>query len=244
MTPTPAVCAGVDGCPAGWIAVTARDIAAPEVIVAPDFAGLVERLGPDATIAVDMPIGLPDRVGRGGRGPEALVRAFLGPRQSSVFSIPPRAAVEAEDYREACRLSLLASDPPKKVSKQAFHLFPKIREIDRLLRERPTLRDRIIECHPEFSFCVLNAMVAMARPKKIRGRVNPDGIAERRRLLAAHGLPADFLGRPPPRGAAADDFIDACVNLLIARRHAAGQTRTWPSPPLYDRHGIAVAIHG
>lgn len=236
--------AGVDGCPAGWIAVVAHDIAAPETIVAPGFASLVDRLGPDAVIAVDMPIGLPDRVGHGGRGPEALVRAYLGPRQSSVFSIPARAAVEAEDYREACRLSLLASDPPRKVSKQAFHLFPRIREIDRLLRDRPEARSRIIECHPEFSFCVLNAMVPMATPKKIRGRVNPDGVAERKRLLVAHGLPPDFLAGPPPRGAADDDFVDACVNLLIARRHAAGLTRSWPSPPLSDRHGIAVAIYG
>lgn len=243
MTPA-GLCAGVDGCPAGWIAVTASDIAAPAVIIVPDFASLVRTLGPDATIAVDMPIGLPDRVGQGGRGPEALVRAYLGARQSSVFSIPARAAVEAEDYREACRLSLLASDPPRKVSKQAFHLFPKIREIDRLLRDQPEARGRIIECHPEFSFCVLNAMVPMATPKKIRGRVNPDGIAERRRLLAAHGLPPEFLGQSPPRGAAADDFVDACVNLLIARRHAAGLTRSWPSPPLSDRHGITVAIHG
>lgn len=236
--------AGVDGCPAGWIAVAADDISAPEVIVVADFESLVARLGPQATVAVDMPIGLPDRVGHGGRGPEALVRAFLGERQSSVFSIPARAPVEAEDYREACRLSLEASDPPRRVSRQAFHLFPKIREIDRLLRTRPERSAQIVECHPEFSFCVLKGMKPMATPKKIRGRVNPDGIGERRRLLVENGFPADFLARGAPRGAAADDFVDACVNLLIARRHAAGLTRSWPSPPLVDRHGIPVAIWG
>ncbi|WP_246658873.1 DUF429 domain-containing protein [Mesorhizobium sp. J18] len=38
-------------------------------------------------LAVDMPIGLPERTGKGGRGPENLVRLHLDERQSSVFSI-------------------------------------------------------------------------------------------------------------------------------------------------------------
>lgn len=234
---------GVDGCRAGWVAVHGR-IDTPALSVFSDFAGLLAALDPATIIAVDMPIGLPDRVSGGGRGPEQAVRPFLGQRQSSVFAIPARPAVEADDYRSACEAALATSEPPRKVSKQAFHLFPKILEIDRCLRADEALRCRIIECHPEFSFTILNAMRPMATPKKIRGRVNPEGIAERVALLCALGLPADFFDHPPPRGVAADDRVDAAVNLMIAARHRGGETRTWPDAPQRDAFGIPIAIHG
>ncbi|MEP6566800.1 MAG: DUF429 domain-containing protein, partial [Mesorhizobium sp.] len=87
---------GVDGCKAGWIAVRRHPSAAPTVDVFPTFATLLAALPDNAVIAVDMPIGLPDFSQRGGRGPEALVRPLLGARQSSVFSIPSRAALYAD----------------------------------------------------------------------------------------------------------------------------------------------------
>lgn len=239
------VLVGVDGCRAGWIAVARRPGDTwPQVQVFSRFAELVAEFGATATIAVDMPIGLPDRISGTGRGPEQAIRPYLGARRSSVFSIPARAAVEAETYREACDLAQLHSDPPRKVSKQAFFLFGKILEIDRLLRADIGLGHRIIECHPEFSFCRLNNMVPMAAPKKIRGAVNPAGIAERMELLAALGIDRDFFAKGPPRGAAMDDLIDASVNLLVAGRHAQGLTETFPASPLRDRHGIMIAIHG
>ena len=90
------VLAGVDGCKAGWVAAIERAGCEPVLAVFASFAGLMETLGPHAIVAVDMPIGLPERIGRGGRGPEQAIRPHLGARQSSVFSIPSRAAVYAE----------------------------------------------------------------------------------------------------------------------------------------------------
>lgn len=239
------VLAGVDGCRAGWIAVVMRpQQTGPEVLVMPRFDRLLDALGRDAIIAVDMPIGLPDRITGPGRGPEQAVRPFLGARQSSVFSIPSRLAVEAETYGEACRLAQETSDPPRKVSRQAFHLFAKIREIDMLLAADPGLRRRLIECHPEFAFCRLNGMTPMATPKKIRGAFNPEGIAERIALLARCGLDPALFFNGPPRGAAMDDLVDAAVNMLMAGRHARGMTQAFPSNPACDRHGIMIAIHG
>jgi len=239
------VTAGIDGCRAGWIALALGPAdPRPRLLVRPRFADLVEDLGPDAILAVDMPIGLPDRIIGSGRGPEQAIRPYLGARQSSVFSIPARAAVEAATYREACDLAQQCSDPPKKVSKQAFFLFGKILEIDRLLQAEPDLRDRVFECHPEFSFCRLNGMVAMATPKKIRGVVNPSGVAERIGLLARCGVDPDVFAAGPPRGAAMDDLLDAAVNMVMAGRHARGLTATFPAKPARDRHGIQIAIHG
>ncbi|MDX8514818.1 DUF429 domain-containing protein [Mesorhizobium captivum] len=244
---------GVDGCKAGWIAVHRNAGAAPSVSVFPRFQALLDAL-PDATIAVDMPIGLPDFSGRGGRGPEALVRSQLGARQSSVFAIPSRAALYAETsdfttieawhaaHRRASQVALATSDPPRGVSIQAFGIFAKIREIDALLIARPELRGRVFESHPEVAFCRLNGGAAMTLPKKIKGAVNPAGMEERKALLCRHGYEKFFLDQPPPRGAASDDFLDAAAMMLIAGRIASGEARPSPDPPMADRFGIRVAI--
>jgi len=264
---------GVDGCKAGWIAVrldsgsiprspgsTPRSpgatppVMAPSVAVFASFAALLAANPDDAVVAVDMPIGLPDFSGRGGRGPEALVRPLLGHRQSSVFSIPSRAALYADTgdfttidawyaaHRRASEVARTTSDPPRGVSIQAFGIFAKIREIDALLVAEPRLRGRVFESHPEFAFRRLNDDQPMQLPKKIKGGIHEAGMAERKALLCRHGYDMGFLDQPPPRGAAADDFLDAAVMALIAGRIARGEARPVPDPPLADRFGIPVAI--
>lgn len=188
-----------------------------------------------------MPIGLPDRIAGSGRGPEQAVRALLGERQSSVFAIPSRSAVQATDYGEACRLALASSEPPRMVSKQGFHLFPRIREIDALLRAEPGWRERIFETHPELAFRMMRG-APLLHPKKIRGVVNPAGMAERRALLLAAGLPEAIVAARPPKGAAADDALDALAALVVARHIAAGRGKPFPDPPGRDSHGLPIAI--
>jgi predicted RNase H-like nuclease len=243
--------AGVDGCPAGWVVVV-RDpsgTAPPEGLVVPRLADLVEARPDLAVIAVDMPIGLPDRVSIGGRGPENRIRPHLGARQSSVFSVPSRGAVYAgadlpadQGYRAACTVALATSDPPRKISKQAFFLFPKIRELDALLIADPVLRTRLFEVHPEFAFWRLNGGAPMALPKKIKGSPNPAGLTARADLLVAHGYERAFVTARPPRGVGADDWIDACVNAVIAERILAGTATPHPDPPGADARGIPLAI--
>lgn len=245
--------AGADGCKAGWIAVLLEPGGAPRVAIFAEFAALVAALPDNAVIAVDMPIGLPELTRHGGRGPEALVRPLLGQRQSSVFSIPSRAAVYASEepftsleawyaaHRAASAIALHTSDPPRAISIQAFGIFSKIREVDRLLRSQPGLRDRVIESHPEVAFWQLNAKAAMTLPKKVKGRVNPPGMEERRALLVAHGYEQSFLEKTP-RGASDDDFLDAAVVMLVALRRALGQAMSFPDPPARDERGLPVAI--
>ena len=247
--------AGVDGCKAGWVAVWRLEPQADlQTGVFPDFTSLVLALSPTATIAVDMPIGLPDFIRHGGRGPEQAIRPYLKERQSSVFSVPSRSAVYAEcailrnqseiidAHKRASTIALQTSTPPRKISIQAFMLFPRIREIDTLLRDKPELTSRIFESHPEFAFTVLNAGSPMALPKKIKGKINPDGMDERKHLLSRHGIPLPFLDQKPPKGAGEDDFLDACAMLLIAERIAAGKARPHPEPLQRDSYGLPVAI--
>jgi predicted RNase H-like nuclease len=237
----PAWVAGVDGCPAGWAVVQWRlDGASPPVFaVLPDFAAVLADSRP-AIIAVDMPIGLPDRVGPGGRGPETDVRRLLGERQSSVFSVPSRAAVMEDDYRRSCDIALQTSDPPKMVSKQCFHLFPKIREIDRLMT--PGLESRVYEAHPELGFWRLNGGRPMALPKRVKSRPHPPGLAERAALLSRQGYDPAFLDQPLPRGVGRDDLIDAAVLALTAALIARGECQSFPAVPERDGRGLRMAI--
>ncbi|MCS0496723.1 DUF429 domain-containing protein [Ancylobacter sp. MQZ15Z-1] len=247
--------ASIDGCKGGWVAV----------IVEPGGAMRAERISrvgelfdrPDAPdlAAIDMPIGLPDRIGPKGRAPERLVRPLLGARQSSVFSIPSRAAVAAAldaeahpeeglRYRHACAVARATSDPPRALAKQAFHIMPRIGEIDALLCEHPSLRTRLHECHPEVSFWAMNGEAPVPIAKKVKNAPHGPGLVLRRQLLAAQGFGEDITAAARARaiGVGADDLLDACAAAWTARRIAEGRARAFPSPPDRDRHGLPICI--
>jgi predicted RNase H-like nuclease len=241
--------AGVDGCRAGWIVArqSVDSSRRTSIAIHGRFESILDRIDPPLFVAVDMPIGLPARISEGGRGPERLVRALVGERRSSVFAIPSRGAVEARDYSSACALAAATSQPPRKVSKQAFMLFAKIREIDLLLRADtqgldPPWRRRIFEAHPELAFWRLNGERALLHPKKVKGRSNPDGLRERRQILRVAGLPAGTMMSAPPGGAAADDLLDALALMLVARRLLEGKAKPYPDPPGRDAFDLPIAI--
>jgi hypothetical protein len=106
-----------------------------------------------------------------------------------VFSVPSRRAIYADDFREACRIALETSDPPRKVSKQLFMIAPKIREIDAVLRADAGAADRVFEVHPELAFWRLNGERALEEPKKVKGTPYGPGLALRRGLLVG-AIPA------------------------------------------------------
>ena len=234
--------AGVDGCAGGWLAAFVRP-SGDEVRlrVLPRFAEMLAAPEAPAIIAVDMPIGLPAQVGVGGRAAESTVRPLLGARQSSVFSVPSRAAIAATDYREACRIALATSDPPRKVSKQLFNIAPRIRELDEALRGADAAA-RVFEVHPELAFWRLNGGCALTEPKKVKSRPYEPGLALRRSLLLVAGFPDDVVQAPAPKTAAADDLLDALACAAIARRIDAGIARPFPNPPPNDEFGLPMAI--
>jgi predicted RNase H-like nuclease len=235
--------AGMDGCRAGWIVAFVRpggDEA--HIRVVPRFSDILDAAEAPCIIAVDMPIGLPDRTGYGGRAAENAVRPLLGSRQSSVFSVPARAALESANYREACAIALATSDPPRKISKQLFNIAPRIREVDSCLRDDPVAAARVFEVHPEVAFWRLNGGRALTEPKKIKGRVHAAGMSLRRSLLIAAELPRSAVESVPPTGAGPDDLLDALACAAIARRLYRGTATPFPDPPPVDRYGLPMAI--
>lgn len=234
--------AGVDGCPAGWMAAFVRPAGEIcEIAIFPRFADIAAAR-PLAVIAVDMPIGLPERTGAGGRAAENAVRPLLGARQSSVFSVPSRAAIAENDYRGACAAAFATSDPPRKVSKQLFNIAPKIREVDVALRADPALAARTYEVHPELAFWRLNGGQPLTEPKKVKSRCYEPGLKLRRGLLIAAGLSRAIVDGAPPKGAGADDLLDALACAAVARRLHKGEATPYPDPPPRDAHGLPMAI--
>jgi len=227
---------GVDGCRGGWIAVRWDDGLTHHLC-----RSFAEVLTMEAdVIAVDMPIGFPQG---SGRVAEREARSRLGERQSSVFSVPSRAAVMCMDYSEACAANLGCSDPPRKVSKQIFHIFPKMREIDALMT--PALQDRVFEVHPELAFWAMNGGAPLAFPKKVKGRAHEPGLSLRRSLLIKTGFPLATLPPASYRTAdvGADDLLDACACAWSARRIALGQSLRLPENPPHDAKGLRMEIN-
>lgn len=242
-TEEPGWVAGVDGCPAGWVAVLLplSDGATPRVHAAATFTEILALAEAPVRIAVDMPIGLAERVGPGGRICDVEARRRLGQRQSSVFTVPARAAVMEADYRRACAVALAASEPPRQVSKQCFNLFAKIREID--AHVDPERQTRIFECHPELAYWAMNGGRSLDLPKKVKSRAFEPGLELRRSLLAEGGVPRSAIDRMHPwPGVGADDLLDAMACAWTARRVHRGEAIRLPQSPPLDARGLRMEV--
>jgi predicted RNase H-like nuclease len=244
--------AGVDGCPGGWIAAFVRPVSGEvRIAVVPRFADVLAAPERAVVVAVDMPIGLPDW---GGRDAEVTIRRELGRRKRTVFPVPSRNAVYAETgiaatpderrlaHQRACAVAAATSRPSKRIPIQTFSIFPKIREIDALLRADAALVPRVFEVHPELAFWRLNGERALGEPKKVKSRCHEPGLALRRGLLIAAGLPPNVVNAVPPKGAGPDDLLDALACAAVAQRVSAGIARPFPDPPPRDACGLPMAI--
>ncbi|MEM9983745.1 MAG: DUF429 domain-containing protein, partial [Bacteroidota bacterium] len=90
---------GIDGCKGGWLCVGQQQSGKWQVCQLTHLDCLLESWGANIFCLIDMPIGLPTHQSRQCDG---LARRLLKERRSSVFPIPSRASLMADDYQEAC----------------------------------------------------------------------------------------------------------------------------------------------
>ena len=221
---------GVDACKRGWIAIAVVDAVAGAYF-AEDIQTLVARAqadGPLDVVAVDMPIGLPDR---GHRQADVLARAVIGPLWPSVFMTPVREALMAADHAAASAINRELTG--QGISIQAFGLKPKLFQVEQWVRHT---RARVVEIHPEVCFARLAGRSLTARKSSWAG-------AERRRaLLAGAGIRlAGDLGSAGA-SAAVDDVLDAGAAAWAARQVLLGHAQPIPDPPETFSDGWACAI--
>ena len=159
-----------------------------------------------AIIAIDMPIGLSDDAPR---TCDTAARKLLQPHGSRVFPAPPRAALaHANDYAAACEAALSASG--KSLSKQTWNLLGAIAEVDALADD-----PRLVECHPEMAFALMNGHPLDEKKKTPAGR-------DVRLELLRRWLPD--LADP----AYGDDGLDALACAWSAARIVTGEAMTLP----------------
>lgn len=225
---------GVDGCKAGWIAIARDGDDGIDARCVATAAELFEATPHPDIVAIDVPIGLPDA---GLRACDREARRLLGPRRSSVFSAPLRGLLAARSWEEACAIRRRIES--KGMSKQAWGIVAKIREVDALLRSRPALRGRIREVHPELSFRIWRGEDLAHSKKQAAGR------RERRDLVDPHfGVGAFDAARAvvPRKHAADDDLLDAFAALWSAERILRGEAVALPAWRVVDGCGVGMEI--
>lgn len=218
---------GADGCRTGWVVCRRLADGALDIRVVKTLAEACEGL---SILAVDMPIGFTD-LPRPGRACEREARRLLPGKASSVFPTPCRPALDCATHAEANALSKTLGVG---LNRQTFHLFPKMREVDRLMQGNPTLQRIVHEAHPELAFARMNE----GKPVLSRKR-RPEGYAERLALLAKHGFGTTIERLP---GAARDDILDAISVCRTAMLIAAGTATRLGPVDERDRHGLPMNI--
>jgi len=233
-TPLPV---GVDGCRAGWIAVS--DVGGGLTYrVHASFAELLASWSTATSILVDIPIGLPWR-DCPSRPCDRQARALLGPRASSVFSPPSRRASRAANIGQARAWNV--DEVGRSLSAQAWGICRKIVEVDRVLLDDPSATRKVFEVHPEVCFWGLNG----GKPMRYR-KSKPEGVRERLATLSvwqpeANDLLQRVLRETRRLDVQADDVLDALVAHVTGRAVAA-ELRRLTGVPSEDDKGLPMQM--
>jgi predicted RNase H-like nuclease len=217
------IAVGVDGCRGGWVA--ALSFEAPgrkprtelkRFYAAADLVAWRDAHPDRPVVAIDVPIGLPTRVGY--RACDNEARELLGKRWPCVFQAPDRGLFTSTYPQVQAEIARRRKVEPdvRGLSMQGHAIMDKIEALDELMREDPRREKWLIEVHPEVSFRCL-AERDMPPKRWSTGR--------QARLAA---LEPEFPDVPQRyeeklwlrREVGRDDILDAYAGLWSARRFA------------------------
>jgi predicted RNase H-like nuclease len=214
----------IDGCPGGWVAwVVGGAVREPTMVVASSLDALVREatcVGGEAPalIAVDMPLLRPgEENADASERYAAWARSMLPGCTSRVFSPLSPAVLACDAYASASAASRSATG--KGLSKQAWNLAPKVREV-RACAQRVGACTVMLEVHPEVCFAQLCGGPVRESKKTAEGLARRErALCERTRAWASvwksvrrEGLPKAKHGPRP----ACDDVLDAAAVLIVA----------------------------
>lgn len=238
---------GVDGCRAGWFAIFLVRDAEQEckwkAALFPNFSCLAGFLKnnygqSDPLIFIDIPIGLKDG-GSKERLSDTGARNILKSRKSSIFPVPCREAVYAETYEKACEVN--KSLTGKRISKQAWNIVPKIRDVDSFLVKNKNYREKVREIGPELCFQSFAGFPMKYSKKKV------EGFLERKDALNNVCTFTDeiieyVLSTYRRRDIAKDDILDALAAALTAKIGSRYGFTYIPQKPETDSEGLKIQI--
>jgi predicted RNase H-like nuclease len=230
---------GVDGCRTGWFFVSIGPGEETEFGIFENIERLFHAYSDARWILIDVPIGLPFEAKKS-RACDTQARNKLKPkRHSSVFSPPCREALSASSYDAACRINQKITG--RMISRQAYHVSHKIRQVDELLNRHEEARKIFREAHPEICFWALAGSRPMTHYKK-----TPEGLADRLNLLKrlypmSSSIYKAALDRYLRKQVARDDIWDALA-LAATASHLKKHEATLPEHPEKDALGLPMEM--
>ncbi len=225
---------GVDGCRAGWVAFTI-DSSGHSLKIYNSIEMLCRENADAELMIIDMPIGLPE-IGNDIR-PEIGARKILGKKASSIFNCPCRQAVYKDSYKEANEMNKNVLG--KGLSQQSYAICPKIREIDKFLKDNEKYKNKLIESHPEICFAKFNGTPIFENKK------TPEGIKKRISVLSEYYKEIEeivYESNISKKEAQIDDILDAICLAVVARNGQKGELKTIPAEPQKDNCGFLMQM--
>ena len=90
--------------------------------------------------------------------------SLLKNRACTIFTPPTLNALRTKNYIDACEVNF--KECGKRISKQSWNLFPKIKEAHNFLKNNLIGKVGVFEVHPELSFMAMNDMNIIEASKK------------------------------------------------------------------------------
>jgi len=224
---------GADACLSGWFAGILND-GRLETDRYDAISGLYDEHHDAERILIDIPIGVPETERR---ACDEETSDLLGCRGVSVFHPPCRAVVDEhpDDYDRANKLN--KKNMNEGLSQQAFHILPKIKEVDEFVSAKDGAGTTVWESHPELCFYGFNDRNPIAYSKQSeRGRT------KRREVLRdilddVDRVYEEAIESHYRKDVARDDILDALVLTAAARSDSLMSV-----PEHRDHHGQRQVI--
>lgn len=230
--------AGIDGCKAGWLLISFDDQAAAYKVLR-DKNELKKTFESFDRIFINIPIGLEDENFE--RQCDIDLKKKIGKDYAADVITPPiRPALSSPSYVEA---NLTCFDyTEQNLSLQAWNITPKIKMVDDLLKNDESLKDKVLESHPEFLFQKLNG--GMIYQKKNLKK----GIKHRLELVREKEPVAEDFFRQIKEDYRRNeveehDIVDALVLAYYAKQSIGKELQTLPKTGEPDSEGMKKAIH-
>lgn len=230
---------GVDGCKYGWIAISLKENLFWEVKLYSEINVLLKDYKKSDVILIDMPIGLLSE-SKDERTCDREIRSYLGyPRGMSVFGIPSRGAIYANNYTEGNALNKRLMN--RGISKQLWGIAPKIKALDQYLINHKIIREKVFESHPELAFMMLKGTPMKHNKRK------KEGYFERLEILKkiypkSEEIVEYTLNKYLRKEVKKDDILDALVLAINAYLGKKLAFREFPDTKIYDHQGIQMVV--
>ena len=214
---------GIDGCRFGWVVAEERTKGDLSIRLIEDLSDLESISSQKAIAGIDIPLAIHKK---GFRMADAEARTLLKSRASTIFSAPALETLHSDDYTTACEIN--ESICGKKISKQSWFLFSKIKEA-RTIFCHAHKKIKLYEVHPELSFMAMNDMKVIELGKKTN-----EGFKMRYKLVKMLFPKFDFekIRANFKRGDVAnDDILDAIAVLWSTQKIIANMAYYVPKKP-------------